>query len=439
VKKLFLILLLSTRAYATDPTLIFATGWERVSPTPSQYTYQTGNGNSTEGEGFDYHQQGTYSGANTPLSGNACAKFFSNQSIDCGSFVQQNEAIDFGSFIHAKLYGPIYGNVHCKFVDNNSQSVRFFRLSNPFPFTHAVELQWTSGNKIALVINGSTVATTTNSVSAGFHLVEVFSTWGTSSVTTTVKVAGETLTSNASIGTDSIAVLMVGMLDHIGTTVHNCEIDMDDLILATGAEPDTSVKVLRSVAVSDNAINHWTRSDGTTSTLYAQFTTPPLNTIKNVNAGGNDNYDVNVQDYVTAGLNTATQHVYAVQAIARTGEFAHSTAIQGSVQILSNPASSATTFNFGLNQGAWVSESYGAVCGCITPACTDNFWYSFPTPFVYYGASPTVVTGTQPVVRVTKVSATSARVDVDYVDLNFLVAAGATTNTSVKVYNNMER
>jgi len=263
----------------------------------------------------------------------------------------------------------------------------------------------------------------------------MYTTLGSSSVTSSIYLNGETLTDHTSIGADSVNNFFLGYLDQVGNTSTHGQFSIDDLIISTGPDmPDTSAQCLWGYITSDNARGNWTTATGGTTNLYdaANNMYPTGNTtgtstshIKNSNSSGNDNYDANAQSYVTAGLPSGRK-VYAVQSIVRMAETANSGPDTGQVSMASNPSDATpSTFLFGHNAGAFTTEIHGTGCDFnLPPNCVNHYWYTWFGPITM---NPLVDVNASPIVRFTKKEATSHEVVGDFVGYKFLHVTSPTT------------
>lgn len=425
-------------------TIRFFTGWERYLPNEAYFAVANSGGTNTNIYGINYTQYGDYSAFSlTPESGSGCYIATSFPDPFYPSY-HQCEDIDFKYFVTPTyLWGTIYANFRVYFESNNSQSARIFHFANDFPFSHEFALQWTSTDKFALLINGVTQATSTNTLPLHTWLLcQMSTTWGNSGVTSTIKLNGETLTSNANIGTDSITGCMWGWIDQVGGNTIQGIIAFDNLVISTGAPADTNARALLSKPISDVSRSNWTNGDTGTTNLYKAVSNPlPIGAtgtgldsrIKNNNTSANNSYVVNLQDYITAGLPGGKQ-VYATQAMVRSGRGDTTGIDTGKISISSNPADASTnnflfgTYPFNPTKKIFTPEFYGYLCGNSTnPACVDLYWF---TTMGNITLNPTVNTSAQPQITVTRVNNASTNHNdaVDDIRINFLyIPASAST------------
>lgn len=267
-------------------------------------------------------------------------------------------------------------------------------------------------------------------------LIKIASNWQSTgnSPYDSLQVNGETLVTNTAFTTTGPTVMNIGWTDNTITGSTFFKIWFDDIAFNDGSgsaetgAPDDSGHVVYLRPVSDNAIGGWTAGAGSTSNLWdAVNQLPPrgivgddnATSIKNVVSSATDNYDANIQSYTAAGI-PATAKIRLVQAVVRAGEHSATGTESGAVQLVSNPSDGGeTTFSFGDDAGAHGNDTTQS----ITAASTLNPDLNWRTEMGSYVYLPTVVRGTQPVVRVGKRTASTNQVCVDFIGI--LVEYGA--------------
>ncbi len=444
MKYLLLILLLAS--VAESQTIVFFTGWERYLPTESYFSQTNSGSTNTNIYGINYTQYGDYSSFSlTPESGNGC--------LIMGSFVDpgnpsyhQAEGIDFESFVTPTyLWGTIYVNFRVYFQSNHGQSARVFHLANAFPWTQEFALQWTSGNKWAMLINGVNKGTSGSTLPASTWLLcQMSTTWGNSGVTSTITLNGETITDHTNIGTDSIKGALWGWIDQVGNNSSAGTIAFDNLVIATGSQPDTNARALLSKPISDVSRSNWTNGDTGTTNLYKAVSNAlPIGTtgtglnarIKDNNTSANNSYVCNMEDYITAGLPGGKQ-IYATQVMVRHGRADTAGVDTGKISISSNPTDASTkNFFFGTypanaTKKVFTPENFGYLCGIGTnPACADLYWF---TALGNITLNPSVNTSAQPQITLTRVNSASTNHNdaADDIRINFLYIPATSSGES---------
>ncbi len=193
-------------------------------------------------------------------------------------------------------------------------------------------------------------------------------------------------------------------------------------------------KVVLLIPISDNAVGAgWTLGTGTAisggSGSTAVKNKPPLGVadlaagsdtklFRNATANANSNYDANLTTYTTAGVG-ASDTINVLVPIVFTAAPVSTSAKQGTVGIVSNPAIANIALGLGGTTGAfWFGTAGG----------TYNTGWKYSTGTTTY--APSVTLGTSPVMRITQVTS-STRIAVVcfmvmYVDYTPAAAAAAT-------------
>lgn len=187
-----------------------------------------------------------------------------------------------------------------------------------------------------------------------------------------------------------------------------------------------SVRLL--IPVSDNSRTGWTAGAGSTTNLFAAVdneapagltagSATNTSQIKDVVSSATDNYDTNVQDYLTAGI-PSNAIITLAQAVCDEGQGITTGSKSGALQIVSNPAQAAE------DSFTYASTLAGAVGAW--PTGWEAFWGS-----PQY--SPTVTLSAQPVLRVGKRTATTREVDVDFmgIEVEYTVPLGVVSRLAL--------
>jgi hypothetical protein len=189
-----------------------------------------------------------------------------------------------------------------------------------------------------------------------------------------------------------------------GTTTSATDMYFDDLII-DGAGFIASSKVALLVPTADSAVGTgWTLGSGGTSNLWDALDNEPPTAvadagttaqIRNAASAANSNYDATMTTYTAAGV-ASGDTTLAVRPIISTAAPVATSAKQGTVGVVSNPAIA----NIALGAGG----SAGAFWSGVTAAAFPTGW---KTSFGTLTTSPSVTVGTAPVMRITQVTAST--------------------------------
>lgn len=423
-KAIFILLFLYTQVLAGTK---FMTGFE-IWTALDQLNFM---GKSNDHNGFDYVQ---YTGAaihrTFDRKGNAAARFSACVTTTDPSY---HSAVAADKLGNCTL--PVY--VNCWFYfkstdqDPAGSSVHIFKIQNGGG-DKGLSLLWRTDNKWSLDINLVTQSTSTATIPKNtWLLMQAYTTWGASGVTSTITFNGETLTSGAAIEAQSAtspSFVSVGFFD---MPTNNCvavnnetAFYADDLIVndASGSSqntaPDTSAHVMIALPVSDGAIGGWTGGLGGTTSLYdgvnnqapqGSTTETDLTLIKNSNSSTTDTAYFNINDYTSSGV-PAGKMVKVAIAFARHGEHDSNNTKVGTVALISNPAGSGTSFEFGNDSIAHKDDQMTDGCAGSN-VCAHKYWITAFTPPSY----TTAALATQPSVAIIRQTASTRQVCVDIV------------------------
>lgn len=285
-----------------------------------------------------------------------------------------------------------------------------------------VEVRYTTSGTLILwnSIAGAQVGSASAVMSTGtWHKVElslqINSTANTGQAA--LQVDGVSIASSTTLGTTTTSGLMTPIVlnsQETGAPSTSLDVYLDDWALndSTGTANNSwcgDGNIVALNPVSDNAIGTWTAGAGGTTSLFDAINNIPptgvaaasetnLTQIKNANGTASQNYDVNMATYSTAISAGAT--IVAVQAGLWHAEEVATGTKAGTANLQSNPSGSTVSFNYGNDAGA---------AGTWPTTWAFNF-----TPAV---DAPSVTLTSSPVVRVTKVTATTRVTDVCAVSL----------------------
>ena len=258
--------------------------------------------------------------------------------------------------------------------------------------------------------NSSALSSTGLSADGLWHTIQINAGSGGSAFVTTVKVDGtDWITMTGFNPVNNCSSVSFGIINtNTGSTI----LYFDDFVSSGISEWLPTSKIILLKPVSDNSIGTWLAGAGGSSNLYdALNNIPPVgvatgsasNTtqIKNANSSGDQDILLNIESYTAGGL-PAGSTVDFVSPIMNGGN-GTATTCTGGVWINSNPAQTAGGLSTRIGQSGQAAATF------------PTKWYSS------YGAgtsAPSVTVGTQPVLGIRKVIATTANCMVDFAGIN---------------------
>ena len=346
-------------------------------------------------------------------------------------------------YIRKWVYFPTSNNPHHNVPQCNQRIAFLFQAGG----AHEMDVIWGSSDKISIAFDQSIVATTSSVVPRDrWTLLKIYSRNTTSGNVDSVYFDGQPLADASHNFTDTLAAFYHGFGNNACNSIgdeafyYTDDVAINDTAGAyENTWPNDSAFVVTSYAESDVSIMDW-RGGGSGSTnlwkglgnatprqpLGTNGTEADTNNITNSNSTGNDSVVINLQSYTTAGI-AAGYTVTVLQPYVRTGSHASSETTAGSFRLISNPVTPATTFNF--------NDGTNAHVGDYNTAANTLHWVTHLGTAVY---RPTISLGSNLVISITKVDATSHKVCADAAGAVYEIAPiGGSTH--VPIYNNMER
>lgn len=321
-------------------------------------------------------------------------------------------------YLGAVIADVWYARFYLYFPNAPTAALKFFAMNDGSAATWlntAIELRLNTDQTLSLIHN-NTARTPTSAVLATstWHMVEVRGINGTSGQSE-LKVNGTSVVSvsGATGQTGAFAALQLGA---DATTNRGVDLYIDDLVLndSNGADQNTwaggsNLKLL--TATGDSSIGTgWTTSGAATTNLYTNIDNiPPIGVadttanegkqIRNATSNANSAYNATLQSYSTAGLITA-DIINCVQALVMTASPVSTSAKQGTVGCVSNPAGTFGSLwrNANANDGQFWS---GLAAGTY-----PSGWHSSLGPAVY-GDIASGSRSTSPVVRINQVTSST--------------------------------
>lgn len=283
------------------------------------------------------------------------------------------------------------------------RSIRFFLRVASLPSANARLISVNGGSNESLYLNSdgtlsvarSTTkdATSVNTLSADgqWHAIELDTGWSSGNGRRVYVDGVEWASANTTAATAG-TIVNIGIFDSCNSDVYFDDIVCEDSTLSSIW---SNWKVTWMPVVSDNSRGTWTGGAGGTTNLYdALNNIPPVgvaagsdtNTsqIQSASSSGTDAYDANIQDYTTHGIGAADT-IRAVMGLVVHAEGVATGTKTGDIQIVSNPAAAARTFQYGRDIGAAATyvDNWAGAISQVTE-------------------SPSVTLGTSPVIRVRK-------------------------------------
>lgn len=308
-----------------------------------------------------------------------------------------------------------YARFYLFFTAAPSAAFKFFGMNTgttaPWPNV-GIELMMNTDRTLSLYHNNTARTPTSAALATStWHLIEVRGISGTSGQSE-LKVNGTSVVSVSGTTGQSGAFTQCQFGSSLGVTTHGNDLYIDDFALndSNGSAQntwvgDTSLKLL--TATADSAIGTgWITSGNNVTNLYTNINNiPPLGIADVVNNEGhqirngsniaNSVYDATLTSYSAAGL-AASDVINVVHPVVMTAAPVSTTAKQGTVGAVSNPAGSLGALSAGGTAGAFWS---GLATGTY-----PSGWKSSLGPPVY-GDITSGNRGTAPVVRINQVTA----------------------------------
>jgi hypothetical protein len=264
----------------------------------------------------------------------------------------------------------------------------------------AIVLKLTSTGTIKVLLNTTPIGTSSAAfASPGWHWIGVRQVTGTSVVFLQIDGLDEVT------GTATVSVLSTFVGLTANTEASAVDVYIDDIVV-DGAGLLAPSKVGLLIPTADNARGTgWVGGAGGTTSLFAGVdNTPPVGVadtgtdtsqIRNATSAASSNMDMTMTTYTAAGVG-AGDTVLAVQNVIATAAPVTTSAKQGLVGNVSNPAITTVALGAGGTAGAF----WSGVAGGTYPT---GWKVSFGT----FTTSPSVTVGTAPVMRVTQVTSST--------------------------------